>query len=281
MSGCSTSAFRRALVLGQRGDGRAGSGRSPTRPPAGGRRARPTPCTTPENVIAPACAQTRSSPVGSGIRHAPKRVVALEGGERAQPAVLLGGDGDEHDVAVRRAPARAPPARAARRRRRPSCRRCRAPTRSPRRCAPTTGRRATAPCPRGRRRRGRRGPAAARPGPTRARSPPGPTARPAAPPRPGGRGRRAARRGRGGAGRRAARAPRRSSARRSSTARSSPVTLGTWTSAAMSRASAAASTRPSAAASVTGGELARPCGDRRPDGGDLRAPCTPLVSART
>ena len=73
--------------------------------------------------------------------------VALERGERAEPAVLLRGDRQQHDLrALARRAAR--PARAAPRRPRPSCRPRRGRGRSRPRSRPTTGRGATARCPR-------------------------------------------------------------------------------------------------------------------------------------
>ena len=94
-----------------------------------------TPGIVPVKVSAPACAAAMPNAVGSGMSAASKRVVALERGERAQAAVLLG----RHAPARRRRPApragasaRPRRRRAARRRGRPSCR----PTRARRRARP-------------------------------------------------------------------------------------------------------------------------------------------------
>ena len=227
-------------------------------------------------VSAPACAQTTSKPVGSGIRHAANARVALERGERRRGRRPPPRRPRRSTTSPCGAGRRAPRARAAPRRRRPSCRRCRARGRSRPRSRPTTARRApTAREPGGddvdvavdRQPRPGRARAGHRDGERRA-------ARRAAPPRPGGRGARAAPRGRARCSSASRPSAPASSPRRSSAARSSPVTLGTRTSAATSRASASASRRPSAASSVVGGsgrgELGRPRGHGRLLGGDPR-----------
>ena len=69
------------------------------RPPTGARRGRRRRARRPSKVTAPACAQTTSKPVGSGIRHASKASSRSSAGERPEAAVLLRCDGDEHDLA--------------------------------------------------------------------------------------------------------------------------------------------------------------------------------------
>jgi hypothetical protein len=107
----------------------------------------------------PAWAQTESKPVGSGIEAGVEGGVALQGGEGAEAAVLLGGDRHEDDLGLRAAGARH------------LGQRVQAAAAAPLHVdaaaavqpavlhgAPTTARGARAPCPRGRRRRARRWP---------------------------------------------------------------------------------------------------------------------------
>ena len=172
--------------------GRARSGRSPSSPRAGARRAPRGRGRRTRKVSAPACAQTTSKPVGSGISAGVEGRVALERRERPEPAVLLGGDALQHDLGRRRGAARS------------AASACSAATTAPfmstepRPCSAAVLERA----------RPRPVPPRRRPGPddvdvaverTAARRrrpgawPSGPTARRAAPPRPGGRGWRAQR----------------------------------------------------------------------------------------
>ena len=130
----------RALVARRAPRGPRRSGRSPSGPRAARAACAARPRTVPRNVSAPACAQTTAKPVGSGIRQASKRRVALERRERAEPAVLLRGDAAAARPRARpRPPRAAPPARAAPRPRRPSCRPRRARARSRPSIAPDHG----------------------------------------------------------------------------------------------------------------------------------------------
>ena len=191
----------RELVLGEREVDARRSGRSPSSRRAARRRGRSGRATTPLEGQRARLGADDAQAGRLGQQRGVEGGVALERRERAEPAVLLGGDGLQHDLGRRRRPrAAARRARAARRSPRPSCRPTPRPCRRPPSIAPDE-------------RIARPGLGA---GPDDVdvaveRDPPGracraasrsrPTARRARPPPPGGRGGRAGRRGRARAGR--------------------------------------------------------------------------------
>ena len=199
-------ALTRALVRREREVHARRSGRSPSGPRGARRRARRGRAPSPRKVSAPACAQTTSKPVGSGISAASKAASRSSAANVPRPP-----SSSERDApAARPRASLAPVAQRGQRvqrgdHARPSCRPTPRPCSRPSSTAPDHG-----PC------------ATARvPGPTtstwplsaiRRGAPPGSVAVSApqlvarAPPRPGGPGARAGRRGRARAGRRPARA---------------------------------------------------------------------------